>query len=150
MRHFYLEAKPIKHNILSNLTTEALGYNGGTPGPSIIMRQGEWIYLTVENKTNHPTFVHVHGLPKPNSQNGAPAIEPATPRINPGESYTYKILCWKTGTFFYHSPEAFKMPQGLIGAFIVLPNNEETIPHHDYVLLVQQWEILSRYITSIL
>ncbi|WZL72217.1 multicopper oxidase domain-containing protein [Clostridiaceae bacterium 35-E11] len=145
IRHFHLIAEPIKHNILSNLTIEVLGYNGSTPGPLIIMRQGEWIYLTVENRMEHPTSLHVHGLAKPNSQDGTPAIEPATPRINPGESYTYKFLCWQAGTFFYHSPEAFQVSQGLIGAFIVLPKNENIIPymipHHDYVLLVQQWEI---------
>lgn len=145
IRHFHLTAQPIKHNILSNLTIEALGYNGVTPGPLIIMKQGEWIYLTVENRMEHPTSLHVHGLSKPNSQDGAPDIEPATPRIQPGESYTYKFLCWQAGTFFYHSPEAFQVSQGLIGAFIVLPKNDYIlpclIPHHDYVLLIQQWEI---------
>ena len=145
IRHFHLEAKPIKHNILSNLTIQALGYNSTTPGPLIIMKQGEWIYLTVENKMDEPTALHVHGLSKPNSQDGVPEITPSTPKIMPGESYTYKFLCWQAGTFFYHSSEAFQVSQGLVGAFIVLPRDEdistEVIPHHDYVMLIQQWEI---------
>jgi FtsP/CotA-like multicopper oxidase with cupredoxin domain len=100
IRHFHLTAEPIKHNILANLQIEALGYNLTTPGPLIIMKQGEWIYLTVENKMDEPTALHVHGLSKPNSQDGVPEIEPSTPMIYPGESFTYKFLCWQSGTFF--------------------------------------------------
>lgn len=145
IRHFHLVAKIIQHKILSNLAIEALGYNDSTPGPLIVMKQGEWIHLTVENQMDTPTALHVHGLSKPNSQDGAPDIEPATPKIFPGQSYTYKFLCWQAGTFFYHSTEAFQVSEGLIGSFVVLPNenspNPFSIPDHDYVLLLQQWEI---------
>jgi len=71
---------------------DALGYNGVTPGPLIVMKQGEWIYLTVENRMEEPTALHIHGLSKPNSQDGVPEITPATPTINPGEAYTYKFF----------------------------------------------------------
>jgi FtsP/CotA-like multicopper oxidase with cupredoxin domain len=47
--------------------------------------------------------------------------------------------------FFYHSAEAFQVSQGLIGAFIVLPNDKylsyDVLPNRDYTLLVQSWEI---------
>jgi len=109
------------------------------------MKQGEWIYLTVENRLNESTALHVHGLSKPNSQDGVPEITPATPSIEPGKSYTYKFNCWQSGTFFYHSSNVFQVAQGLIGAFIVLPKTEysssHTIPDRDYILLIQQWEI---------
>ncbi|WHH59987.1 multicopper oxidase domain-containing protein [Petroclostridium sp. X23] len=145
IRHFHLTAAPIKHNILSNLTIEALGYNGSTPGPLIIMKQGQWIYLTVENQMDEPTALHVHGLAKPNPEDGVPEITPSTPSIAPGESYTYKFLCWQSGTFFYHSSQAFQVSQGLIGPFIVLPDSQHTnpytVPYLDYILLLQQWEI---------
>lgn len=144
-RHFHLIAEPIKQNILSNITIDALGYNGTTPGPLIIIEQGQWILITLENRLEEPTALHVHGLSKPNSQDGVPDIEPSTPRIMPGESYTYKFLCWQSGSFFYHSSQAFQAAQGLIGPFIVVPKSEELkpsmIPDQDYVLLVQQWQI---------
>lgn len=60
-RHFHLAAEHIKHNILKDLTIEAMGYNGSTPGPVIVMRQGECISLTVENRLEDPTALHVHG-----------------------------------------------------------------------------------------
>lgn len=145
IRRFYLVAEKINHYILSDINIEALGYNSITPGPVIVMKQGEWIYLTVENRMEEPTALHVHGLSKPNPQDGVPDIEPSTPKIYPGESYTYKFLCWQAGTFFYHSSEAFQVSQGLIGAFIVLPSEEciykDSIPNHDIPLLIQQWEI---------
>lgn len=143
--HFHLTAESIHHSILSNITLDELGYNGSTPGPLIIMNQGEWIYLTVENKLDEPTALHVHGLAKPNSQDGVPSITSATPQIKPRESYTYKFFCWQSGPFFYHSSDVFQVSQGLLGAFIVLPAEEyiipNTIPHHDYILLMQQWDI---------
>jgi FtsP/CotA-like multicopper oxidase with cupredoxin domain len=110
----------------------------------IIIKQGEWIFLEVENRMDKPTALHVHGLSKPNSQDGIPAIEP-TPLIKPGESYTYQFVAWQAGTFFYHSSDVFQAGLGLMGGFIVLPKEEEQshlmIPQHDYVLLLQQWEI---------
>lgn len=86
----------------------------------------------------------MHGLSKPNSQDGIPAIEP-TPLIRPGESYTYHFQAWQAGTFFYHSGEAFQSSLGLIGPFIVLPRVGSSylsrIPDRDYVMLLQQWQI---------
>lgn len=144
-RHFYLIAEPIKHNILSNITIDGLGYNGITPGPVIVLTEGEWISLTVENRLDQPTALHVHGLSKPNSQDGAPDIEPSTPKIMPGQKFTYKFLAWQAGTFFYHSTMEHQTAQGLMGAFLVLPKEESIasmdIPYQDYILVLQQWEI---------
>jgi FtsP/CotA-like multicopper oxidase with cupredoxin domain len=143
-RHFKLVAQPIQHYLLPNIAVEALGYNGTTPGPLIVLKQGEWVTLEVENRTNEPTSLHVHGLSKPNTQDGIPAIEP-TPSIKPGESYTYQFQAWQSGTFFYHSGEVFQVSLGLIGAFIVLPKERYTnipqIPDHDYTFVLQQWQI---------
>lgn len=144
-RYFHLVAEPIKHKILDNVTIKAFGYNGSTPGPVIAIKQGEWISITVENKLDKPTALHVHGLSKPNSQDGAPDIEPSTPKIMPGESFTYRFLAWQVGTFFYHSTMEQQSAQGLIGAFVVLPAEDSImnreIPYRDYILLLQQWEV---------
>lgn len=152
-RYFHLVAGPIKHNILDNLSIYAMGYNGSTPGPVIVIKQGEWISLTVENRLDKPTALHVHGLSKPNSQDGAPDIEPNTPKIMPGQSFTYRFLAWQAGTFFYHSSMEQQAAQGLIGAFIVLPSDDNAmnkeIPHKDYILLLQQWEIPQRSLEKV-
>jgi len=139
-RYFKLVAQPIKQNILSELELDTIGYNGVTPGPLIILKQGEWVFLEVENQLDQPTALHVHGLAKPNIEDGVPEIEP-TPTIKPGESYTYKFQAWQSGTFFYHSTHDFQANLGLIGPFIVLPNEEQQIPHHDFIQVIQQWQI---------
>lgn len=145
IRHFHLIAEHIKHNILPNLTINALGYNGSTPGPVIIVKQGEYVSITVENRLDEDTALHVHGLSKPNSQDGVPDIEPNNPRISPGQSLTYKFLCWQSGTFFYHSSMPFQVSQGLLGAFVVIPNDqsisEPLLPHRDFIMVLQQWEV---------
>ncbi|MDF0725899.1 multicopper oxidase domain-containing protein [Cytobacillus sp. S13-E01] len=144
LRKFKLIAEPIAHNILPEITIDALGYNASTPGPMIVVKQGEWVSIEVENRTEEPTTLHVHGLVKPNSQDGRTPIEPS-PKIKPGESYTYKFQAWQVGTFFYHSTENFQENLGLVGAFLVLPNNNYThpvmLPDRDYTLIVQQWQI---------
>lgn len=144
-RHFHLVAEEIVHPVLSGVRIKALGYNGSTPGPVIVMRQGEWISLTVENKLKDDTALHVHGLSKPNPQDGVPDIEPNNVKIKPGTSHTYEFFCWQSGTFFYHSSMEFQVSQGLLGAFIVLPVEErisyDMVPNRDFTLVLQQWEI---------
>ena len=144
-RYFHLIVEEIVHPILSDVRIKAFGYNGSTPGPVIVVRQGEWISLTVENRLKDDTALHVHGLSKPNSQDGVPEIEPNNVKIKPGTSHTYEFYCWQSGTFFYHSSMEFQVSQGLIGAFIVLPLEERLsynmVPDRDFILLLQQWEI---------
>lgn len=139
-RYFKLEAQQIQHQILPEITIDGVGFNGSTPGPLIVVRQGEWVFIEVINRLNEPTSLHVHGLSKPNEQDGIPEIEP-TPFINPGESYTYRFNAWQAGTFFYHSGNIMQTSQGMLGGFIVLPNVDEDLPDRDYTLILQQWEL---------
>jgi manganese oxidase len=139
-RYFKLKAEPIEHNILPKVKIQGLGYNGDTPGPLIVVKEGEWVFVEVKNQFNEPTSLHVHGLSKPNSQDGIPEIEP-TPKIQPGESYTYRFQAWQSGTFFYHAGNPLHITLGMIGGFIVLPHNEQHLPDRDYILIIQQWEL---------
>lgn len=141
-RYFRLVAEPIRQNILSNVAIEGLGYNGSTPGPLLIVEQGEWVVIEAVNLTDKAHGLHVHGLSKPNYQDGIPNLEP-TPLIKPGESFTYQFQAWQSGTFFYHSSDVLQISQGLLGPFIVIPKtgNIAQIPDHDYVLVLQQWQL---------
>lgn len=142
-RKFKLTAQPVYQSILSDIRIEALGFNGSTPGPLIVVQQGDWILLEFENRTEKANALHVHGLAKPNSQDEMPAIEP-TPLIQPGQSFTYQFLAWQSGTFFYHSSDVFQITRGLLGPLIVLPKEENShspSPDRDYILVLQQWKI---------
>jgi manganese oxidase len=139
-RYVKLKAMKIEHSILPKITIDGLGYNGVTPGPLIIVNEGDWVFLEVENHFDEKTSLHVHGLSKANEQDGMPEIEP-TPWIQPGESYTYKFKAWQSGTFFYHSGNPLHISLGMMGPFIVLPRNPPVIPDRDYVIVMQQWEL---------
>ncbi len=143
-RKFHLIVEEIRHNILSEVAIRGLGYNGSTPGPLVLGKQGEWIEITVENRSDKPTALHVHGYAKPNQEDGVPDIEP-TPLIEPGTSYSYRFFLWQSGTFFYHSAQEFQAHKGLMGPFVVLPEDGpagwQSVHDRDYVFVLQEWEI---------
>ena len=144
-RYYKLTAGSVKHNILKDIAIEGLGYNQEITGPLLVFEQGETIMIELENRLDKPTALHVHGLSKPESQDGMPEIEPSTPLIHPGESYTYTFQAWQAGTFFYHPSDPAQIVQGLLGPLVVLPrmsNRPDTdIPYRDYVLVLQQWDL---------
>ncbi|WP_139488591.1 multicopper oxidase family protein [Brevibacillus dissolubilis] len=143
-KYIKLVVSPITQSILPDVSIEALGYNGATPGPLIVVNQGEWVILEVENRSEEPTSLHVHGLTKPNEQDGIPQIEPSPP-IKPGHSLTYQFQAWQAGTFFYHAADPLQVNLGLIGGFIVLPSeafySRPFVPDHDYTLILQEWQL---------
>lgn len=144
VRHFTIAAEPIRHNILADVTINALGYNGSTPGPVIIIKEGEWLFLTLINRLDVPTSLMFHGLSKPRFLHTYPELTFQDPLIMPGESYTYKLLCTTPGTYFYNSTEDFQVSLGLIGAFIILPSDRNMrglIPDQDFLLLMQNWQL---------
>jgi manganese oxidase len=145
VRSFCLRAEPIEHPILSEVTLDALGYNGKTPGPAIVIVQGEWLFLTLENHLDEATGIMIQGYAKAGALKNISDFEQYGPSIEPGDSYTYKLLCDKPGTFLYRSSHDFQSSLGLTGALIVLPAEEnidpDNIPDKDFIILMQQWEI---------
>ncbi|WP_409250729.1 multicopper oxidase family protein [Bacillus sp. SCS-153A] len=144
-RYYKLTAGPVKHHILKDVAIEGLGFNGEIPGPLLVFEQGETIMIEFVNKMDKPSALHVHGLSKPESQDGMPEIEPSTPVIHPGESYVYKFQAWQAGTFFYHASDPAQIVQGLLGPLVILPREtnklDVNMPYRDYVLVLQQWDL---------
>lgn len=103
-------------------TRWALTYNGSTPGPTLRVRPGDVLTITLENGLDAPTNLHTHGLhvsPSGESDNVFVMVEP-------GESRTYRYEIrpdHPSGTFWYHphhhgsaAPQVFG---GMVGAIIV-------------------------------
>lgn len=122
---------------------EGFGFNGSTPGPTLVFTIGDRVEITVLNNLPEATSVHWHGVILPNEMDGAPDVEP-TPRIQPGESFTYHFTVQQTGTHIYHShtDTAKQDLLGLAGALIFLPAHE-TGPRvdHDYVFFLNEWKL---------
>lgn len=145
VRHFDLWAEEIEHQILPEITLDTFGYNKKTPGPVIIMRKGEWLFLTLHNKLSVPTGLQIQGYAKPGAIKHLSDFKFNGLIIDPDDSFTYKLLCDKPGTYLYQSVLDFQVSMGLIGTLLILPDPLDVdindIPDKDFVFLMQQWEI---------
>jgi FtsP/CotA-like multicopper oxidase with cupredoxin domain len=100
----------------------ALTYGGSTPGPTLRVRPGDELTVTLRNDLDEATNLHTHGLhvsPDGDSDN-------VFVMVDPGKEHTYRYEIPKdhlSGTFWYHphnhgnvAPQLFG---GLAGAIVV-------------------------------
>jgi FtsP/CotA-like multicopper oxidase with cupredoxin domain len=120
--------------------TDVWAYDGKVPGPTLRLRQGEPVRITVINQLDQETTVHWHGIRLPISMDGVPGISQAP--IAPGESFTYAFTPPDAGTFWYH-PHANSLQQlgrGLFGALIV--EGAEPVPvDRDLTWVLADWRL---------
>lgn len=125
-------------------TAEVWGYNGSTPGQTVILYEGETLRFVVKNDLPEVTTVHFHGMHQPNEDDGVSGVSQPRP-IQPGETYTYEFTPGHTGTFAYHSHaySAVQELKGLDGIIMVLPREERVEDHvdRDYAFTLQQFFI---------
>lgn len=103
-------------------TRFAYTYNGTSPGPTLRVRPGDTLVVTLENHLDEPTNLHTHGLhvsPEGDSDN-------VFVRVDPGRSHTYTYvlptdhrssLCWYHP--HHHGMVAPQLSGGLFGGIIV-------------------------------
>lgn len=123
-----LEAAPGRLPLAGRLAG-ALGYNGGTPGPTLRLRAGEVLRLQLVNKLAEPSNLHLHGLhvsPQGNGDNVFVTVEP-------GGSFDYEYQLpagHPPGLYWYHPHHhgrvAAQIFAGLFGAIIV--EDPEPVP----------------------
>lgn len=115
-----LTVAPIKQRIAGQ-TMRRLAYNGSIPGPTIRVKQGATVKLTVTNHGDVDTTLHPHGVRTTSANDGVPGIgqEP----IKVGESYTYELTFPDPGVYWYHPHvrEDYAQDGGLYGNVIVEP-----------------------------
>ena len=114
--------------IIADLTLKAQ-----LPAPTIILKQGQELYLTMTNvgmvvrpDLFDPHSVHWHGFP-----NAAPIFDglpEPSPTANMGNSFTYYYNAAVPGTYFYHChvEAAEHMQMGMIGNLWVTPIQDGT------------------------
>src|SRR5262249_41014064 len=116
----------------------AMAYNGMVPGPEIRVTEGDSIRVLVKNELAQSTAVHFHGLLVPNSMDGVPFVTQSP--IKPSETFTYEFTVRNAGTHMYHSHHnaAEQVSSGLLGAFIVEPQDKSREPQVDaeYTLIL--------------
>lgn len=92
----------------------------GTQG--FIANKGQWVDLTVQNKTNQPTGLHWHGMIIPNDQDGVPFVTQNP--IPPGAEFHGKFQLLQSGTFWVHSPYKSQL-QNLMAAPVIVVNPKD-------------------------
>ncbi|WP_308284300.1 multicopper oxidase domain-containing protein [Phycicoccus mangrovi] len=83
---------------LAGRSTHALGYNGHSPGPTLVVRPGDLVRVTLRNRLDQATNLRTHGLhvsPTGKSDNVFRVVVPGT-----DTDYEYRIPDdHPTGTF---------------------------------------------------
>lgn len=116
-----LEAAPGQLQ-LAGRQVSALGYNGGIPGPTLRVRAGDVLKVTLANSLSQPTNLHVHGLHVSPENNGDNVFV----AVSPGTSFAYEYHLpgnHPPGLYWYHPHHhgmvADQIFAGLFGAIIV-------------------------------
>lgn len=113
--------------VIGGTKVNALTYNGSLPGPTLVVRPGDTLAVTLVNQLTDPTNLHTHGLlvsPEGSSDNVFRRIDAGTTA-----EYRYQIPDFHPpGLFWYHPHHHGMAAQqvfgGLYGAIIV----EDTTP----------------------
>jgi FtsP/CotA-like multicopper oxidase with cupredoxin domain len=114
-------------------------YNGQLPGPTLRLRQGDRLRVTLTNLLPEPTTIHWHGLPVPLKVDGVPGVSQGPVGI--GQQYVYEFTAAVPGTYFYHPHVGLQLDRGLAGALIVDPANPAEDPPYDveHVVVLDDW-----------
>ncbi len=142
---YRLRAEPVLAQILAGEYSEygqtpSLGFNGGTPGPLLKVRQGEELSVTFENRTGQDSSVHWHGIRINNAMDGVPGLTQNA--VPDGADFDYRFAAPDAGTFWYHSHSRSweQVARGLYGPLIV----EEATPPDvdaDIIVIVDDWRL---------
>jgi len=116
-----LESLPQRVTIAGR-EVNALSYNGGVPGPTLRVRAGDTLSVSLKNGLRNPSNLHVHGLhvsPEGNSDNIFVTVE-----AGGSFDYQYKLPAdHPPGVYWYHPHlhglVAEQVFSGLYGAIIV-------------------------------
>jgi FtsP/CotA-like multicopper oxidase with cupredoxin domain len=112
------------------------------PGPTIVLRRGQPVAITVVNELEEPTSVHWHGIELESYYDGVAGFAGdgarIAPAIAPRDSFEARFTPPRAGTFIYHThiDEIRQQRAGLAGALLVLEPEANYDPATDIVLLI--------------
>ena len=112
------------------------------PGPTILLKRGEPVSITVVNHLAEATAVHWHGIELDSYYDGVAGFagHPGriAPAIAPRDSFEARFTPPRSGTFIYHphADEVRQQQAGMSGALIVVDSLESFNPANDIVLLL--------------
>lgn len=112
------------------------------PGPTIVLKRGEPVSITVVNELPEPTAVHWHGIELESYFDGVAGFSGSpgriAPPIAPRGSFDARFTPPRSGTFIYHThiDEVRQQQAGLSGALLVVDDPAKYDPTTDLVMLI--------------
>ena len=110
-------------------------------GPTILLKRGEPVSISVANELPEATSVHWHGIEPESYFDGVPGYagtgKRIAPIIAPGSTFAARFTPPRSGTFMYHShvDELRQQQAGLTGALLVVDDPAAFDPVHDHVFV---------------
>jgi FtsP/CotA-like multicopper oxidase with cupredoxin domain len=101
---------------------EGYTVNGTSPGPTIRVRQGQLVEVTLVNESvTAGATLHWHGVDVPNAADGVAGV--TQDAVPVGGRFVYRFVADDAGTFWYHSHQVSheQVERGLFGALVVEP-----------------------------
>jgi len=140
IREIELVAKETRWELAPGKIIKAMAYNGHVPGPTLRLREGERVRISLKNELAEPTTIHWHGVDVPNSMDGVPGITQKP--VQPGETFVYEFEARPAGTRWYHThfQEHKQMDLGLVAPLIIDPADSEPFAFdREYTLVLDDW-----------
>lgn len=106
----------------------------------LMLNEGDYFNVVVDNQIKYPTCLHWHGLILPNSQDGALGVTQLP--IYPGQQYPYLFPIVQSGTYYMHSHFGMQ-EQKLLAAPLILKDPTENLANQDIVLMLNDFTFAS-------
>ncbi|KAJ4903261.1 Laccase-3 [Raphanus sativus] len=140
VREFVIEPKPVKRLCR---THQSITVNGQFPGPTLEVRNGDSLAITVINRARYNISIHWHGIRQlRNPWADGPEYITQCP-IRPGQSYTYRFTIEdQEGTLWWHAHSRW-LRATVYGALIIYPRLGSpypfSMPKRDIPILLGEW-----------
>jgi FtsP/CotA-like multicopper oxidase with cupredoxin domain len=122
---------------LGDATVRMLAYNGSVPGPTLRVREGSEITVTVVNDGDVAATVHWHGLRLDNASDGTHETQAPIPV---GGRFTCPVRFPDPGVYWYHPHirQDYGQELGLYANVLVVPGDPDYWPpvHRELALTV--------------
>jgi manganese oxidase len=112
------------------------------PGPTLVLRRGEPVEITLVNRLPEATSIHWHGMELDSFYDGVHGWggigSQRTPLIEPGGSFVVRFTPPRSGTLIYHTHmhDTRQLTSGLYGAMLVMEPGETHDAAVDHVVVI--------------
>lgn len=139
VRRFTLTAQTATVSLGSGVQLPAWTFNGIAPGPTLRVRQGDLVVVTLVNHLSFGVTIHWHGVSVSNAADGVAGV--TQDAVKPGQSYVYRFIANDPGTYWYHSHQLSyaETSGGLYGMLIVDPVVQTIHADVDLNVALHQW-----------